>query len=297
MTAAVLDVPSEPIVQPKPGRRRNRRQSRLAWIAQHSIAIVLVIMFVTPVVYLVLLSLMTSNQALTSNYWPTSWHPENYVKVFQATPLPRYLLNTVIYAVTSTVLTLASSVPAAYALAKLKFRGRNALFLVIICVMMLPPQVVTVPLYLMWARYHLTGSLAPLIIPALFGDAFCIFLLRQFLLTIPSEYLDAARVDGCGEWRTLLRVVLPMAKPGIAAAGLFQFFFCWNDYYGPLLYTSENEKAWTLTLGLASFRSVHHVDWNLVTAATVLAMAPLIVIFFFAQRAFVQGITLTGFKG
>ena len=296
MTTAVLDVPSEPIVQPAPSRR-NRRQSRLAWIAQHSIAIVLAIMFVTPVIYLVLLSLMTSNQALTSDYWPNTWHPENYVKVFQATPLPRYLLNTVIYAVTATVLTIASSVPAAYALAKLKFRGRNVLFLTIICVMMLPPQVVTVPLYLMWARYHLTGSLAPLIIPALFGDAFTIFLLRQFLLTIPGEYLDAARVDGCGEWRTLLKVVLPMAKPGIAAAALFQFFFCWNDYYGPLLYTSENEKAWTLTLGLASFRSVHHVDWNLVTAATVLAMAPLIIIFFFAQRAFVQGITLTGFKG
>jgi multiple sugar transport system permease protein len=296
VTAALLDVPSEPIVHPEPERRR-RRQGRLAWIAQHSIAIVLVIMFVTPVAYLVLLSLMTSNQALTSDYWPNTWHPENYVKVFQATPLPRYLLNTVVYAVTSTVLTLASSVPAAYALAKLKFRGRNVLFLVIICVMMLPPQVVTVPLYLMWARYHLTGSLAPLIIPALFGDAFCIFLLRQFLLTIPGEYLDAARVDGCGEWRTLLRVVLPMARPGIAAAGLFQFFYCWNDYYGPLLYTSENEKAWTLTLGLASFRSVHHIDWNLVTAATVLAMAPLIIIFFFAQRAFVQGITLTGFKG
>lgn len=192
---------------------------------------------------------------------------------------------------------LLSSVPAAYALAKLKFRGSNALFLVVICVMMLPPQVVTVPLYLMWANAGLTGSLWPLIVPALFGDAFCVFLLRQFLLTIPSEYLDAARVDGCGEWRTLLRVVLPMARPGIAAAGLFQFFYCWNDYYGPLLYTSENENAWTLSLGLASFHSVHHVDWNLVTAATVLAMAPLIVIFFFAQRAFVQGITLTGFKG
>ena len=286
-----------PAAAAPPTIRQVRRQHRLAWIARHSIAIVLAIMFLTPVVYLFLISVMTSNQALTSDYWPNSWHPENYVKVFQATPMPRYLLNTVLYAVTSTVLTLASSIPAAYALAKLKFRGRNVLFLVIICVMMLPPQVVTVPLYLMWARYGLTGSLAPLIIPALFGDAFCIFLLWQFLLTIPTEYLDAARVDGCGEWRTLLRVVLPMAKPGIAAAGLFQFFYCWNDYYGPLLYTSENEKAWTLTLGLASFRTVHHVDWNLVTAATVLAMAPLIIIFFFAQRAFVQGITLTGFKG
>lgn len=274
-----------------------RRQNLLVWIARHSIAIVLAIMFITPVAYLVLLSLMTSDQALTSDYWPNTWHPENYLRVFQATPLPHYLLNTVIYAVSATVLTLASSVPAAYALAKLKFRGRNALFLLVICVMMLPPQVVTVPLYLMWARYGLTGSLWPLIIPALFGDAFCIFLLRQFLLTIPTELLDAARVDGAGEWRTLLKVVLPMARPGIAAAGLFQFFFCWNDYYGPLLYTSENESSWTLTLGLASFRTVHHVDWNLVTAATVLAMAPLIIIFFFAQRAFVQGITLTGFKG
>jgi multiple sugar transport system permease protein len=293
---ALLDA-RPPVVNEPATMRRVRRQSRLAWIARHSIAIVLAIMFITPVVYLVLLSLMTSNQALTSNYWPQSWHPENYVKVFQVTPLPRYLLNTVIYAVSATVLMLMSSIPAAYALAKLKFRGRNALFLTIICVMMLPPQVVTVPLYLMWARYGLTGTLWPLIIPMLFGDAFSIFLLRQFLLTIPAEYLDAARVDGCGEWRTLIKVVLPMARPGIAAAGLFQFFYAWNDYYGPLLYTSENENSWTLSLGLASFHSVHHVDWNLVTAATVLTMAPIIVVFFFAQRAFVQGVTLTGVKG
>jgi len=274
-----------------------RRHNRLAWIARHSIAIALSIMFIAPVAYLILLSLMTSNQALTSDYWPNTWHPENYVRVFQVTQLPRYLLNTVIYAVSATAFMLLSSIPAAYALAKLRFRGRNVLFLVIICVMMLPPQVVTVPLYLMWARYGLTGTLWPLILPTLLGDAFSIFLLRQFLLTIPEEYLDAARVDGCGEWRTLLKVVLPMARPGIAAAGLFQFFYAWNDYYGPLLYTSENENAWTLSLGLASFHSVHHVDWNLVTAATVLAMAPIIVVFFFAQRAFVQGVTLTGVKG
>jgi multiple sugar transport system permease protein len=297
MTAVpVLDARPPAVREPYSGRRV-RRQNRLAWIAKHSIAIVLTIMFVTPVVYLVLLSLMTSNQALTSDYWPNSWHFENYVDVFKVTPLPRYLLNTVIYAVSATVFMLLSSIPAAYALAKLKFRGRNVLFLTIICVMMLPPQVVTVPLYLMWARYGLTGTIWPLIIPMLFGDAFSIFLLRQFLLTIPSEYLDAARVDGCGEWKTLIRVVLPMARPGIAAAGLFQFFYAWNDYYGPLLYTSENEKAWTLSLGLASFHSVHHIDWNLVTAATVLTMAPIIIVFFFAQRAFVQGVTLTGVKG
>ncbi|MEU7903246.1 carbohydrate ABC transporter permease [Actinoplanes sp. NPDC049118] len=293
---ATAPVESGRVVAP-PADRRHRRQSRLAWIARHSIAIALAVMFLTPVVYLFLISVMTSDAALTSDYWPNTWHFENYVRVFEVTPLPRYLLNTVIYAVSATALMLLSSVPAAYALAKLRFRGRNVMFLAVICVMMLPPQVVTVPLYLMWARYGLTGSLAPLIIPMLLGDAFCIFLLRQFMLTIPSEYLDAARVDGCGEWRTLFRVVLPMARPGIAAAGLFQFFYAWNDYYGPLLYTSENENAWTLSLGLASFHGVHHVDWNLVTAATVLTMVPIVVVFFFAQRAFVQGITLTGVKG
>ena len=295
MTALATPPQAPPV--PSPALRRARRQNRLAWIARHSVAIVLTIMFATPVVYLILLSLMTSDQALTSNYWPDSWHFENYVRIFQVTPLPRYLLNTTIYAVLATGFMLLSSVPAAYALAKLRFPVRNVLFLTIICVMMLPPQVTTVPLYLMWARYHLTGTLWPLFLPMLFGDAFSIFLLRQFLLTIPNDYLDAARVDGCGEWGTLLKVVLPMARPGIAAAALFQFFYAWNDYYGPLLYTGENEKAWTLSLGLASFHSAHHVDWNLVTAATVLTMAPIIIVFFFAQKAFVQGVTLTGVKG
>jgi multiple sugar transport system permease protein len=293
----VLATPPTEVLAPTESARRVKRQNRLVWIARHSLAIALAIMFIAPVGYLFLLSVMTSDQALTSDYWPNTWHFENYIDVFRTTPLPRYLLNTVLYAGLATIFMLLSSIPAAYALAKLRFRGRNVLFLTVICVMMLPPQVVTVPLYLMWARYGLTGTLWPLIVPMLFGDAFSIFLLRQFLLTIPQDYLDAARIDGCGEWRTLLRVVLPMARPGIAAAGLFQFFYAWNDYYGPLLYTSENESSWTLSLGLASFHSVHHVDWNLVTAATVLTMAPIIIVFFFAQRAFVQGVTLTGVKG
>lgn len=269
----------------------------LLFVARHSIAIALSLMFLAPVVFLVLTSFMTSDQSLTSNLWPTSWHPENYPDVFARTPMAKYLLNTAVYAVLATLFMLLSSVPAAYALAKLRWRGRNLTFVAIVCMMMLPPQVTTVPLYLMWANWGLTGSLWPLILPMLLGDAFSIFLLRQFLVTIPDEYLDAARVDGCGEWRALLRVVLPMARPGIAAAAMFQFFYAWNDYYGPLLYTSENESAWTLSLGLASFRSLHAVQWNLLTAATLLTMVPIMLVFFFAQKAFVQGVTLTGVKG
>jgi len=163
---------------------------------------------------------------------------------------------------------------------------------------MLPPQVAIVPLYLVWAKdLHLSGTLWPLIIPMAFGDAFSIFLLRQFMLTVPREYLDAAKVDGCSDLSVLLRVVLPMTRPAIAAVGLFQFFYCWNDYFGPQIYTSENPAAWTLSYGLQSFKSAHHTNWNLTMAATVMVMAPVILLFFFAQKAFIEGVTLTGVKG
>ncbi|NUR24248.1 MAG: carbohydrate ABC transporter permease [Catenulispora sp.] len=254
-------------------------------------------MFLAPVLFLALTSFMTSDQTFTSDLWPHSWHPENYVAVFSKTPLLKYLWNTVLYACLSTGFLLLSSIPAAYGLAKLRWRGRGLTMTLIICMMMLPAQVTTVPLYMLWASAHLTGTLWPLILPMLCGDAFSIFLLRQFLVTIPDEYLDAARMDGCGEWRTLLRVVVPMARPGIAATAMFSFFFAWNDYYGPLLYTSENDENWTISLALASFRSLHHVEWHLVSAATLITMVPVIVLFFLAQKAFVQGVTLTGVKG
>jgi multiple sugar transport system permease protein len=293
---------ADPVTPTAPGDAfplsgRRRRESLLLFVARHCVAIALGLMFLAPVVFIVLTSFMSDHQSLTSNYWPKTWHPGNYVAVFRRTQMPRYLLNTVEYSLLATVFTIASSVPAGYALAKLRWRGRNFFFVVIICMMLLPPQVTIVPLYLMWARYGLTGTLWPLILPCLFGDAFSIFLLRQFMLTIPDEYLDAARVDGCGEWRTLLRVVVPMARPGIAATAMFQFFYTWNDYFGPFLYTSENQSNWTLSLGLASFRTLHAVAWNLVTAASILTIAPVIVVFFFAQKAFVRGVTLTGVKG
>ncbi|MFI1197794.1 carbohydrate ABC transporter permease [Micromonospora sp. NPDC020750] len=282
------------MTQPIPSRRGHHV---LGFVARHAIGIAMAIMFLAPIVFLLLTSFMTSDQTLTANMWPQGWHPENYVEVFRKTPLLRFIGNTFLYAILATGFMLLASVPAAYALAKLRWRGRNATMVLIICMMMLPPQVTTVPLYMMWANTGLTGTLWPLILPMLAGDAFSIFLLRQFLVTIPDEYLDAARVDGCGEWRTLLRVILPMARPGIAAAAMFQFFYAWNDYYGPFLYTSENQDAWTISLGLASFRSLHHVEWHLVSAATLLTMVPVIVLFFFAQKAFVQGVTLTGVKG
>jgi multiple sugar transport system permease protein len=273
------------------------RESWLHAVARNSVAIAVAIIFLAPFVFVILLSFMTSDQALTANLWPTSWHPENFLDIFRKFPMFDYLVNTIVYVVLATGFMLLSSVPAAYALAKLRWRGSNAVFVVVICMMMLPPQVVTVPLYLMWANVGLTGTLWPLILPMLVGDAFSIFLLRQFLLTIPDSIVDAARIDGCSEWQVLLRVVAPMAKPGIAATAIFQFFYSWNDFYGPLLYTSENQENWTLSIALSQFKHLHHVEWNLVMAATLLVMAPVIIVFFLAQKAFVQGVTLTGVKG
>ena len=174
--------------------------------------------------------------------------------------------------------------------------------MIVLIALMLPPQVTVVPLYVFWAKWHpfginFIGTLWPVIIPNWFGDAFSIFLLRQFFMTIPEEYLDAARVDGCGELRILTTVVARLAKPAIAAVALFSFLYTFNDFFLPLLYTGENPSSWPLQVGLAQFRSLHQVQWNLTMAATLLVMAPVIALFFLAQRAFIEGVTLTGVKG
>jgi multiple sugar transport system permease protein len=279
-------------------RTDHRRRRPLEWVALHSFAVALGLLFVLPFVFIALTALMSDQQSLTRDLWPNpfAWH--NLVDVWHTQGFATWWRNTIVYAVSGTALTLLSSLPVAYALAYFRFRGRNVAMMVVIATMMLPPQVSIIPLYLVWAQnFHLTGTLWPLIIPLAFGDAFSIFLLRQFMLTVPSAYLEAAKIDGCGDFRTMLRIVIPMIKPAIAAVGLFQFFYCWNDYFGPQIYASENPGAWTLSYGLQSFKSAHHTDWNLTMAATVLVMAPVVVLFFLAQKAFIEGVTLTGVKG
>jgi multiple sugar transport system permease protein len=274
-----------------------RRQRFLLAVASHSVLIAGAVAFLAPIVFIALTSLMTSNQALSANLWPHPFRFQNFVDVFTKAPLWRWTLNTMIYSCLATIGVIVSSVPVAYALARLRWRGRNLAFLVVLIALMLPPQVSVVPLYVMWAKLHLVGTLWPLIIPNWLGDAFSIFLLRQFFLTIPEDYLDAARVDGCGELRILFTVVTRLAKPAIAAVALFSFLYTFNDFFLPLLYVGENSHNWVLSIGLAQFRSAHQVQWNLTMAATLLVMAPVIVLFFFAQRAFVEGVTLTGVKG
>jgi len=274
-----------------------RRRRFLLAVAQNSLLIAAAIAFLAPFAFITLTALMTNDQALSSHLWPHPFRWSNFTDVFTKAPLWRWTLNTMEYSLLATIGVIVSSVPVAYALARVRWRGRDVAFMIVLIALMLPPQVSVIPLYVMWAKLHLVGTLWPLIIPNWLGDAFSIFLLRQFFLTIPEEYLDAARVDGCGELRVLTTVVVRLAKPAIAAVALFSFLYTFNDFFLPLLYVGDNSHRWVLSIGLSEFRSLHQVQWNLTMAATLLVMAPVIVIFFLAQRVFVEGVTLTGVKG
>jgi multiple sugar transport system permease protein len=297
MTATLTKPPVDVPAEPEQPRKKRNVAGFLNWVATHSIGLALGLMFATPVVFVFLTAVMSDSQAFTSDLWPREWHWENFVEVFDKAPLFQYLINSLTYSLLATLGMLISSIPAAYALAKLKWRGRNVAFILVIGAMMLPPQVVAVPLYDTWSSLGLTGTLIPLIAPYFLFDAFSIFLLRQFMLTIPQSYVDAARVDGCSEFQALVRIIIPMAKPGIAATALFCFLFTWNDYFGPLLYTGEVKDQWTLSLALATFKGMHIVQWNSSMAVTFLTMIPAVVLFVFAQKSFVKGITFTGVKG
>jgi multiple sugar transport system permease protein len=296
LTTIDTELAARPLARRRPPRAVQRRRFLIA-VADHCLLIAFAAAFLLPVVFIALTSLMTNDQALSSKLWPESFQWSNYTEVFSSSPLWRWALNSAIYASLATIGLLISSIPVAYAFSRLRWRGRDAMFLVVLVALILPPQVTVVPLYVMWAKLGLVGTLWPLIIPNWFGDAFAIFLLRQFFLTIPEEYLDAARVDGCGEFRILTTVVLRMAKPAIAAVALFSILYTWNDFFLPLLYVSENPDNWVTSIGLSQYRNLHQVQWNLTMAATVLVMLPVIAIFFLAQKAFVEGVTLSGVKG
>jgi multiple sugar transport system permease protein len=281
----------------RPVPREVRRRHFLNSVANHALLIAFSAMFFLPLVFILLTSVMTDQQALTPDVWPRTWVWSNFVEVFRAIPFLRYTFNTLTIAFLSTVGVVVSCIPVAYALSRMHWRGRQLAFVVILATLMLPYQVTVLPLYIIFVRLDWIPSLKPLIIPSFFGDAFSIFLLRQFFMTIPEELSDAARVDGASEWQIMTRVIVPLGKAAIAAVALFNFLYAWNDFFGPLLYVGEDNRAWTLAIGLSEFKALHHVQWNLTMAASVLFMLPVIVLFFLAQRAFIEGVTLSGVKG
>ncbi len=211
-------------------------------------------------------------------------------------PFLRYLGNTVIYCGFSVLGTILSSSLVAYSLARIRWPGRNLFFAIVIATLMVPAQVTLIPLFLVFKNLNWLDSLLPLIVPHFFLQPFSIFLLRQFFMTIPPELSEAAHVDGASEFRIYSSILMPLAKPVLASVGLFTFLGAWNDYLGPLIYLNSPEN-YTLSLGLAQFRGEHGVEWGAMMAVSTVMIVPVLIAFFFTQRTFVQGITMTGVKG
>ncbi len=274
-----------------------RRRRFLMAIARHSVLIAVAVVFLAPFFFILMTSLMTKRQAVTPAFIPNPFDSSTYSEVFRRIPMLTYTWNTVQIAFGATVGVVVSCVPVAYALSRMRWRGRQVAFVLVLATIMLPYQVTIVPLYIIWVRLGQIGHLTPLILPSFLGDAFSIFLLRQFFLTIPEELSDAARVDGGSEFQIMTRVIVPLAKPAIAAVALFQFLYSWNDLFGPLLFLGNDQRLWTLSIALSEFKQHHGVEWNLTMAASILFMLPVIILFFLAQRVFVEGVTLTGVKG
>jgi len=226
---------------------------------------------------------------------PETVHWENFADAVQAMPFWRYLSNTLTICIGSVVGTLLSCSMAAYAFAKLKWTGRDFLFGVLIATMLLPWHVTMIPRFLLLREIGLYNTLGALIVPTFLGDAFSIFLLRQFFRTIPEEFSEAARIDGLSEWGIFWRIIIPMSTPALVTVGLFQFVAAWNDFSGPLLFLSD-KKNFPLAYGLEQFVSSYSDQTHLLLAAATLFTLPILVLFFFAQKTFLRGIAMSGLK-
>ncbi|HEY3282884.1 MAG TPA: carbohydrate ABC transporter permease [Armatimonadota bacterium] len=264
----------------------------------HLLMVALAIVPLLPFIWMVSTSLKVESQVFTV---PPQWIPRparwaNYPDALSSFPFLRYTANTLVICLISVVGTTLSCSLVAYGFSRIQWRGRDTFFIVMLATLMLPAQATMLPVFLLFRWLHWIGTIKPLTVPAFFGSAFFIFLLRQFFLTIPQELSDAARIDGCSELGIFSRVILPLARPALATVALFTFIGGWLDYLGPLIYLHD-ESQYTLALGLQAFLGRHGAEWNLLMAASTVVTVPLLVVFFLAQGTFVKGIALTGIKG
>jgi multiple sugar transport system permease protein len=297
-----------PTLAPPARRRRPRPLTALKYVLLTTLAI----LFVAPFVYMISLSLQPLGDMFS---YPPHWIPQhptidNYAGFFSSDhPIYRWFFNSVFVSVTITVLQLFFNSLLAYTFAKRKFPGRDFLFFLGLATLMLPSQVTLIPNYLIMKGIPLFGgnnlagigghgwldSYWGLIAPNI-GNPFAIFLLRQYMVSIPDEFIDAARVDGANHFRIYWKVVIPMCKPALAAVAIFTFQFQWQNFFGPLIYINS-KQLYTLPLGLALFQQQFRSQWDLIMAGSVVGALPLIVVFFLFQKQFVQGISLAGTKG
>jgi multiple sugar transport system permease protein len=251
-----------------------------------------------PFFWLVTSSLKIDAQLLV---YPPVWIPNpvrwaNYADAVTYFPFFMYVRNSLAIGLTASAGAVLSNPMIAYGFSRIRWPGRNVLFVITISTMMLPHAVIMIPAFLIFRRLGLVGSWAPLILPAFLGSAFYIFLLRQFFLGIPNDLSDAARIDGASELGIFARIIIPLAKPVLATIALFEFMARWRDFLGPLIYLSR-DRLYPISMGLQHFMTSHNTEWAMLMAASTLVTLPTLVAFMFTQKTFIEGITFTGIKG
>ena len=278
-------------------RASRSRRDRLAKVFAYAICTLIGFAYVFPFYWMVITALKTDQQIFK---WPPQLIPPtpvwwNFVEATRYIPFWLYMKNTLIICTVAVIGTILSCVLVAYGFSRINWRGRDVVFTIYLSTIMLPGQVTMIPLYIIFRHLNWVGTIRPLVVPTFFGSAFYVFLLRQFLMTIPLELTDAARIDGANELGTLYRIILPLMKPAISTVALFTFLGNYRDFLGPLIYLTE-QKQWTVSLGLQMFKNMYGLQWQLMMAASALTMLPTVVLFFFTQRTFIEGITMTGIK-
>jgi ABC-type glycerol-3-phosphate transport system permease component len=292
----------EPLKVSTPWHGQSRTYYRAQHIVGRSIGYGLLlagaVLFLIPFVWMLSTSLKESQQVYV---WPPVWipnpvMPENYTRAWDLLPFTQFYWNTIRITFLSILGTVISCSLAAYGFARLRFRGRDFLFVILLATMMLPSQVTLIPQYVWFAKLGWVNSYLPLIVPAFFANPFSIFLLRQFFMTLPHELDDAAKIDGCSFLGIYARIILPLSKAAVGVVAIFSFTYNWNDFLNPLIYLQSMEQ-FTISLGLRMFQTNTYVDMQSLMAMSVVALVPQLVVFFLAQRHFVQGVVLSGIKG
>lgn len=273
-------------------------QNKLSKLIIYIIIVGLSLLFLIPFLWMVLTSLKSFEEIYRypPTILPSKIYLDNYHLAVTKMPFLRYLFNTVVITVLSVVGTIISSSMVAYSMSKIKWKGSKFLFPIIIGTMMIPSQVTMIPLYLIFTKLKLIGTITPLVLPTFLGSAYYIFLLRQFFKTIPDSLVESATIDGAKDVTIFLKIIIPLCKPAITSVAIFTFLNSWSDFLGPLLYLNKQEQ-YTLSLGLQAFMQTHFVEWGPMMAASAIFTVPIIILFFFAQSYFIEGITVTGIKG
>ncbi|MFB8189102.1 carbohydrate ABC transporter permease [Microbacterium sp. NPDC055988] len=279
-------------------RKRPRRVRRTMRRVRQQVSVALLaLLFLFPLLVMLSTAFKTPGDVFSSppSLLPTDWTMDNFAEAFEQIPVWRYLGNTLFVSGMSILGTVISCPLVAYALAKVRWRGSRPLLILVLATMMLPPQVTLIPLFLVWNGLEATNTYLPLIVPAFLGTPFFIFMIRQFLLAVPDELIEAARLDGASEFRTYATIVLPLARPAIVTAAIFQFVWAWTDFLNPLIYLND-ESTYTLSIGLYAFFGENDVAWGPLMAACVMFTLPAVVIFLIGQKFFIGGASAGALK-